>query len=176
MSQVIIIDQTTGDYHGLYADGSTYAEMNSPKGFLTEGSADILLNRIAEGYVELKPHELAGWLVMDGNGCIQFKRLMGIHQNEIQVYGLIPVEEATSFSSLVNGLKWDLTVAVVDIKNNHVRFLKDPFAKHPWTTSILAAASVSNQSPLALPFNMCRKELTDNLPEGHYAVDLYLSN
>lgn len=163
MSQVMMVNQLDGSFYSIDADGKMISKDDAQ--FMSDVDAGVLMNRIAEGYVELPYGYIAMHQMLNGvypDDYFEFVTI--VHHQQIpnmgEMFGngpdlqlvrvdLVPREEFTDFHTVMAGLlnNYSRRIAKVDYEAWTIEWVDNPLADNPYTPSYLKGAQVLGASP-----------------------------
>lgn len=148
MSKVLFVDQRTGNVKAIDIDGNPEAIETD---LLTFEEATVLINRLAEGYVQIPNHHYAVRIELvntpDGNQVFEIIDIvkydyMG-NQKVVKAYSLVDTQAAHEAEEH----NWTMSLCRLDLSEHKLTWLENPLDNDPYTAYFDDAAVVGQYSP-----------------------------
>lgn len=179
MSQVMIVNQTTGVYYCVDQEGNAIPSGDAP--FLGAGEGDVLMNRLAGGHVELPYDHIAMLLELNGyhpDDYFEFTKIVRYVPNpevpghsllELELIELVSKEDRDDWRESIRPEDYLNRVAIVDYNANTVKWLHHPMVDDWTIPALYKGAKVVGGSDGHNIMNMMRRILIERSPE-HVSV------
>jgi hypothetical protein len=161
MSQVMMVNQLDGGFYCVDAEGKALPKNDSQ--FMSDNEARVLMNRIAEGYVELPYGYIAMHLMLNGvHPADYFEFVTIVHHQHVphpgEMFGgtpdlqlvrvdLIEAEEYNDWQVVMGKLNnYSRRIAKVDYEAQTVVWVENPLLDDPYTPEYLKGTQVVGAS------------------------------
>lgn len=186
MSQVLVVNQQTGQYYSIDAEGKRIPKEDSTE--VGYSDADVLLNRIAEGYVEIPYGHIVMRLDLNGiypSDYFEFTDIIvpKCVGNVGEMFGNAPDQEFIRDPLVLKAAFEDISiyrqldklrhrVAVIDYEAETVQWLVNPIADDPYAAAMVDASIVVGDSHQCDLVNRAMGFLSNEFPLHRHFIEV----
>jgi hypothetical protein len=170
----MIVNQTTGVYYCVDQEGNAIPSSDSQ--FLGAGEADVLMNRLAGGHIELPYDHIAMQLELNGyhpDDYFEFTKIVRYVPNPkypddslavVELIELVSKEDRDDWRSNIDPAQYLNRMVVVDYEANTVKWVHHPMSEDWTVPAMINGAKVLGGSVGQNILNIMRQTLVETLP------------